>query len=434
MAIELRILGGARAGQSQSFEKSVITLGRHPLSDLRFDSTRDLDVSTTHGEIRAVDDTATRYAIFDNDSTNGTFVNGRRIPPGASHQLREGDVIAFGPEGPTVSVHLTTNRKTPSDRHPTHERVAAAVAEQTRGLKIAVGAAIVVLAGLAVVGYWIGHREAAASDARLQSVMATYEQSSKMLEAKLHDDGNAAAVIDNLQHQRDSLVRLAHEAKGPQTNVVQQALERQESATRALSTLDPRSVSRANNGAIALIRAEFGGLSALEATAFAVTADGRMITNRHVVETSAGKATRILVKFADTERWRRAHVERAPDDASVDLVVLQLDDAGAVSPVAGVAGTVDAPVGAPIVSIGFPEGSDLPMNGDKAATSLTVGIVSKVVPEVLQIDSYASHGSSGSPVFDARGRVIGVIYGGEKGSNGRIVYAVPAGRVLDLLR
>jgi S1-C subfamily serine protease len=438
MAIELRILAGARAGQTQRFEKSVIAIGRHPLSDLRFDATRDLDVSTRHGEIRALDPTAARYTILDNESTNGTFVNGKRVLPGESRELRDGDVIALGPQGPTVSVHLTADRKTPqapgAARTPTHERVAVAVAEQTRGLKIAVGAAIVVLAALAAVGYWTGHREAAASDAKLRAAMATYEQSSKALEAKLQDNGNASAVIDNLQRQRDSLVRLAHEATGAQTSVVQQALERQESATRALTKLDPMSVSRANNGAIALIHAEFGGVSALEATGFAVATTGRMITNRHVVETSAGKATRVLVKFADTDRWRRAHVERAPDDATVDLVLLQLDDAGAVPAVAGVATTVDAPVGAPIVSIGFPEGSDLPMNGDKAATSLTVGIVSKIVPEVLQIDAYASHGSSGSPVFDSRGRVIGVIYGGEKGSNGRIVYAVPAGRLAELLR
>ncbi|HEX4684709.1 MAG TPA: trypsin-like peptidase domain-containing protein [Gemmatimonadaceae bacterium] len=458
MAIELRILGGARAGQSESFEKSVIAIGRHPLSDLRFDATHDLDVSARHGEIRAIDDSGRRYAIFDDHSTNGTFVNGKRVLPGTSHELRDGDVIALGPQGPTVSVHLATNHTTPFGRRPgraekapppmgptateapgeartpTNERVAMAVAEQTRGLKVAVGAAIVVLAALAGFAYWAGHREAAAADEKLRAVMTTYEQSSKALEAKLQNNGNATAVIDNLQRQRDSLVRLAHEARGAQTSVVQQALERQESATRALTRLDPVSISKANNGAVALIHAEFGGLSALEATGFAVATTGRLVTNRHVVETNGTKATRILVKFADTERWRRAHVEREPDDANVDLALLQLDDAGDVPAVTGVAAAVGAPVGAPIVSIGFPEGSDLPMNGDKAATSLTVGIVSKIVPEVLQIDSYASHGSSGSPVFDSRGRVIGVIYGGEKQSNGRIVYAVPAAHVLELMR
>jgi S1-C subfamily serine protease len=53
---------------------------------------------------------------------------------------------------------------------------------------------------------------------------------------------------------------------------------------------------------------------------------------------------------------------------------------------------------------------------------------------VLQIDSYATHGSSGSPVFDEHGHVIGVIWGGLVESKGRIVYAVPAERVTALLK
>jgi S1-C subfamily serine protease len=424
MRIELHIQGGARAGERQTFDKPVIAIGRHPTSDLRFDPQADLDVSAKHAEIR---ESGGRYYVSDHDSTNGTFVNGERVPADAPRELHEGDVIAFGPKGPTATVHLAA-------RQSTHERVAIAVAQETRGLKIAVAVAIVVLGGLGVGGYWLGHREAAASDAKLQSVMAMYEQSSRTLEAKLQGDASASAVVGTLQRERDSLVRLAREAKGSQTTVVQRTLERHESATRALTELDPTTVSRANNGAIALIRAEFAGQTALEATGFAVTPNGRVVTNRHVVDANGAKATRVLVKFADTDQWRRAHVVRVPDDASVDLVMLQLDDAAAVPAVSGVAGTVEAPVGAPIVSIGFPEGSDLPMNGAKASTSLTVGIISKIVPDVVQIDSYASHGSSGSPVFDARGQVIGVIYGGEKGSNGRIVYAVPSTRVAELLR
>ena len=79
MPIELRILSGSRAGQTQSFDKSVVAIGRHPLSDLRFDPNIDIDVSTRHGEIRVLDN---QYVIIDNESTNGTFVNGQRLPRG----------------------------------------------------------------------------------------------------------------------------------------------------------------------------------------------------------------------------------------------------------------------------------------------------------------------------------------------------------------
>src|SRR6476620_7788430 len=100
MPIELRILSGARGGQTEAFEKSVVAIGRHPMSDLRFDPTRDLDVSTKHAEIRGVDG---RYTLYDAASTNGTFVNGERLR--APRELREGDVITFGAQGPEVSFH-----------------------------------------------------------------------------------------------------------------------------------------------------------------------------------------------------------------------------------------------------------------------------------------------------------------------------------------
>ena len=58
-----------------------------------------------------------------------------------------------------------------------------------------------------------------------------------------------------------------------------------------------------------------------------------------------------------------------------------------------------------------------------------VGTVSKLLPETLQLDGFAAQGSSGSPVFDARGFVVGVIYGGATESAGRIVYAVPSARL-----
>jgi S1-C subfamily serine protease len=52
---------------------------------------------------------------------------------------------------------------------------------------------------------------------------------------------------------------------------------------------------------------------------------------------------------------------------------------------------------------------------------------------VVQIDAFAGQGSSGSPVFNASGEVVGVVYGGATESAGRIVYAVPAARVRALL-
>jgi S1-C subfamily serine protease len=450
MSIELRILSGSRAGQSELFEKSVIAVGRHPMSDLRFDVNHDIDVSTRHGEIRGIED---RYTVHDNNSTNGTFVNGERVPAGGSRELRNGDVIAFGAHGPTVSVRIANSRTTPvgdratevvptpaigvpaqapvPQRRPTTERVAMAVAEQTRGLKIAVGAAIVVFGGLGAGLYWMGHSEARESQAKLQSMMAAYEQSSKDLQARVAST-NDTTLIHSLERQRDSLVRAAKRVSGSDAAVMQQAIQRQQDAARAIGEMDPSALAAANNPGLTFVRTDIGTES-YEASGFNTAPNGLVVTNRHVVENANGKATKVLVKFADTPTWLRAHVVRVPPDASVDLALLQIDDAGTYPVVRGVASSVDVPVGKAIISLGFPLGTDLPMAGARATTTLTLGTVSKSVPDLLQIDSYASHGSSGSPVLDGHGHVIGVIYGGPREAAGRIVYAVPAPQIFALI-
>jgi S1-C subfamily serine protease len=163
-----------------------------------------------------------------------------------------------------------------------------------------------------------------------------------------------------------------------------------------------------------------------------------IVTNRHVVtDTGNTRASKISVKFANTREWRHAHLVKLDDNAEVDLALIQIDEPGVYPAVHGVARSVDTPVGAAIATIGFPLGTDTPMEGNgnnfAAKTSLTIGTVSKSVTAVLQIDAFASHGSSGSPVVDSHGHVIGVVWGGPPNAAGRIVYAVPADKISALL-
>ncbi len=52
----------------------------------------------------------------------------------------------------------------------------------------------------------------------------------------------------------------------------------------------------------------------------------------------------------------------------------------------------------------------------------------------MQVDAYGAPGSSGSPIFDRDGKVIAVLYGGERESQGKIIFAVPAYVVSDYLK
>jgi S1-C subfamily serine protease len=133
-----------------------------------------------------------------------------------------------------------------------------------------------------------------------------------------------------------------------------------------------------------------------------------------------------------------AHIVKVSDDPGVDLALIQMDRGGPFPVVEGISAGADAaPEGAPVLTIGFPLATDLVMEGSGAnmvaKTTLDPGTVSKRVSTVLQIDAYAAHGSSGSPVFNAQGRVVGVVYGGPAGGGGRIVYAVPGDRLAAFL-
>jgi pSer/pThr/pTyr-binding forkhead associated (FHA) protein len=161
VTLELHVVSGRRAGARERFDKSVVSIGRHPLSDLRFDPYHDLDVSTRHAELRGIEGV---WTILDQQSTNGTFVNGKRVE--GERVVRQGDLLTFGANGPRVEVHITPDAPVPppaparssvrvmesaaapaaeAPSPDTASRVADAVEAQTRALKVAFGAVMAML-------------------------------------------------------------------------------------------------------------------------------------------------------------------------------------------------------------------------------------------------------------------------------------------------
>ncbi|MDO8739201.1 FHA domain-containing protein, partial [Candidatus Deferrimicrobium sp.] len=95
IVVQLIHLSGPLKGQIQEFAEGSILVGRHPSCHVRFPA----DVtalSRTHAEI--VRD-GNQFRLVDK-STNGTFVNGKRI---TETFLKSGDVLAFAEGGPKVS-------------------------------------------------------------------------------------------------------------------------------------------------------------------------------------------------------------------------------------------------------------------------------------------------------------------------------------------
>lgn len=93
--VQLVHIHGPLKGEIQEFSRNEIIIGRHASCDLQFP--KDLVViSRKHAHILRE---GNRFKIIDH-STNGTFVNGKRI---TEAYLKTGDVIFFTEGGPKVS-------------------------------------------------------------------------------------------------------------------------------------------------------------------------------------------------------------------------------------------------------------------------------------------------------------------------------------------
>ena len=193
-------------------------------------------------------------------------------------------------------------------------------------------------------------------------------------------------------------------------------------AARALpgTGFDAAKVYAERADGVVTIYAFFGGTSsddgpASQGSGFVVSPDGHVLTNSHVI-TTAGEApsddiqaaSQVFVRFSDGDR---VAAEVVGWDIFDDVGVVKVDPRDhALDPVPlGDSETVV--VGEPVAAIGSPFGE---------ANSLAVGVVSATnrsirsltsqyeLPDAIQTDAPINKGNSGGPLFDARGRVIGI--------------------------
>ncbi len=486
MKAQFHVLSGSLAGQVSVHSESQIEVGRHPSSHLQFDPERELDVSGRHAIITLKDN---RWMIQDRGSMNGTLVNGHPIT--GETALGDTDQIRFGPNGPLVEFRLvadgtpdgiheppkekqtqepprkaqrptgkaavrrpTAERPAPTPQSPpsrnTEQRVRIEVGRQTRRLRAMTVVLFVVL--LAVAGAFFyqtdrqrRQREAdiAALEARTDSILAAAAAAISALEGEVEGLGAALRQSQTAVGSLRSNLAAAQAAGSEQE--VAELRNQLADATQALLNLeaaadvDYGSIVDANQRAVALIWADFGGGNIQIGTAFAVRSDGTMLTCRHVVagEDGSARPLRLAIKFADSYQVFPAQLRAVSNEA--DLAIVKVNIRGGVPTVQGLNERSDTlRVGDPVAVIGFPMGTDLPMTeaGQSrtiARTSFTAGSVSKVLPDLIQLDGYGARGASGSPIFDRHGQVVSILYGGEPGSGGRIVLSVPTSYALTLL-
>ncbi len=97
----IRHLVGAKANQVEEFDfngHKEITLGRSSESDVQFDPEIDTVVSREHGKIVKDSADSLSFSVIDNNSRNGIFINKTRVR--GSAPLFPGDEIQLGNNGP----------------------------------------------------------------------------------------------------------------------------------------------------------------------------------------------------------------------------------------------------------------------------------------------------------------------------------------------
>jgi S1-C subfamily serine protease len=185
------------------------------------------------------------------------------------------------------------------------------------------------------------------------------------------------------------------------------------------NTFDPAAIYRARSSGVVTVYSYFDGRAAdqhaAQGSGFVISKQGDILTSSHVV-TTAGEnsaerpaaASRVYVAFDDNDR---VPAKLVGWDVYDDVAVLRVDrNAHSLDPVPlGDSDRVE--VGAPVAAMGSPFGNE---------NSLAVGIVSAThrsidsltseytVGDAIQTDAPITHGNSGGPLFDARGRVIGI--------------------------
>ena len=202
---------------------------------------------------------------------------------------------------------------------------------------------------------------------------------------------------------------------GPEAGVGQEATARSNARPLLGNGFAPDRIYASRSPGVVTVFAFFGqdGSNAAQGSGFVVSPEGDILTSAHVItDASAGseprRATQVFVAFKDGDRVKADIVGwDAYDDVGLlrvapgvhKLAPVPLGDSARVRP------------GDPVAAMGSPFGNeDSIAVGVVSATHRSIDSLSSIykVVDALQTDAPITHGNSGGPLFDARGRVIGI--------------------------
>lgn len=425
MTIRIHHLSGANQGKVQTFEGDLVRLGRKPDNDVCFHPTDDRAASGHHGEIARQQ---SGWLYTDKGSSNGSWCDGRRIE---QLQLAGGEIIEIGQGGPQLKIELV-GQAVQSKATAAHAGPAAAAAPVVR-----------VASGPAPGA--VGSKTVAMM---IQSALASSREagSGKVPTATFIKQVAGEAVRHSSRTFKVVTIVVIVVLCGAVAFLVwrlqrTEAEFKQELDEIALTKLGPSEIgewiAQANAGSIYLLmyRTRLGFEQGF-CTGFAVRAD-MLLTNAHCVAQAESLAKEGATFYAAPNGGAGARYQitswlphpgynAAADRPTADIGVMRL--AGQVPSAVTLAdaahlGTLKP--GMQIFVFGFP--GDLNDVQSPVAT-LTQGVVGRLTTfdgkagdaatqHLLQYSAFTSKGTSGSPVFDKRGRVVAVNSGYYQGKS-----------------
>ncbi len=171
--------------------------------------------------------------------------------------------------------------------------------------------------------------------------------------------------------------------------------------------------------AVVLILGSDDGKAGSGGTGSIITAEGKVITNAHVVINKSGKQYRILYVFLKppkitgdnsrdlVNRYKARVLTYSPAD-QLDLALLQIENPPPNLPTIAFADPDKVEVGDDVVAIGHPEQGGL--------WTLTTGAISTVIAnfnrvrgkDVFQTEASVNRGNSGGPLLDTQANMVGI--------------------------
>jgi len=178
---------------------------------------------------------------------------------------------------------------------------------------------------------------------------------------------------------------------------------------------NPSRIYSARSPGVVTVFAVFDEADEQEAqgSGFVVTPTGYILTSAHVVtdvveSTHPSEAKDVFIAFKDGDRVK---AELVGWDGYDDVALLKVDPAAHRLVTVPLGNSSRVRPGDPVAAMGSPFGNE---------DSIAVGVVSAIhrsissltsaykVVDAIQTDAPITHGNSGGPLFDARGRVIGI--------------------------